>query len=889
MKKQILFKMRRIILLQLILFISIGSFSQDNCGNVSLNNAKKKYDNGNFQSVIDILAPCIQNDFDQTQRAEAYRLTSLTYLAMDSLNKSNDAAVLLLKLKPNFEPNLFDPPRFVKMIRAMKKSGAELTITSVSKKAENVLEAPATVVVITAEDIINRGYTDLEALFSDIPGIDISRTYGITYSNIYQRGYRSSNTDRTLFLIDGMEDTDLWSNISYLAKQYPITNVKRVEIIYGPASTMYGANALVGVVNVVTKEADELCIDKPLAVIADAGLGTYNTKYADVTVATKKNNISFLGTFRSYSTNEMNLSEYPEFDYDPAFYDGVDYSSILGISANANLFARDSLFASTTYFSMETDPSTGDTTAIHLTPAGEEAARNHDKDAFSGNLNGAPVEYSNIADHLFFYGKLKISNFTIGYLGWKSVNGNANYYHDNKRMGAANGSVWVQQQSTFYVKYAKDISDKISISNHAQYRMTEIDDETRTIEIMNYSNKGVDAVDLLYNNNSYYNDFHTYVINRQFRDEFKATYSSEILDIVSGLELRNSFIQGDYMKTYSTTLSAMEDGKNLATQLYVENGIVRKTIVEGPQKPGSNYYNIFDAGLYLQGTWKYKDLLRVTLGGRVDYNRIRINGGYGFEFNPRVALVYTPGKLIIKAIYASAFQNASIYKKFSTTSRRMENPALEPEKVRNLELGLAYKFSKNLFADVVAFYSSYSNVAGVVSGLELPDGKSQQYRGIGALNIFGIQSTLTYKVKNYQFFANYTYTNPQNNILDNGDLTDEYIRIADIAEHKANMGVNARYFKKLNINLRVNMIGRKPVGENTTVPANPGDFPPIYLLDGTIGYFNIIKGLNIQLIVNNILDLEHFDPGIRSANVSTYAYRIPQPGRTITLRIFYNF
>ena len=456
-------------------------------------------------------------------------------------------------------------------------------------------------------------------------------------------------------------------------------------------------------------------------------------------------------------------------------------------------------------------------------------------------------------------------------------------------MGAANGSVWVQQQSTFYAKYSKDINDKISISNHAQYRITSVDDDTRTIEIMNYSNKGVDAVDLLHNNNAYYNDFFIYIVNRHFRNEFKATYSSEVLDIVGGLEIRNSFIQGDYMKTYSTTLSAMEDGRNLATQLYVEDGIVRKTIVEGPQKAGSNYYNIYDAGLYLQGTWKYKSLLRITLGGRIDYNRIRVNGGYGFEFNPRIAVVYTPGKLIIKAIYASAFQNASIYKKFSTTNKRTSNPALEPEKARNWELGLAYKFSKALFVDVVGFYSHYSDVAGIVSNLDFENGKSQQYQGIGALDILGLQSTLSYKISNYQIYANYTYTNPLNIILDNGELTYEYQRIGDIAEHKANLGVNARYFKKLNINLRMNMIGRRPVGENTTVPANPGDFPPIYLLDGSIGYFNIIKGLNLQLIVNNILGLEYFDPGIRSANVSTYAYRIPQPRRNITLRVFYDF
>ena len=243
--------------------------------------------------------------------------------------------------------------------------------------------------VITEEDIKARGYIDIEAMFSDLPGFDISRTFGNTYSNIYQRGYRSNNTDRTLFLVDGVEENDLWSNVAYISRQYPISNIKRVEIIYGPASTMYGANAFVGVINVITKKPEDILADKTYHVSGEVSMGNYDTKYGEMTIGARKNNVSFMATGRVFSSMEVDLSGYSEFDYNPADYDSVNYPSILGV-ANAD----PSLFNSQ-YYQM-----IGDSAA--LTPSGVEFARNSDKDAVSkAGPGNTPIQYSNISDHYF--------------------------------------------------------------------------------------------------------------------------------------------------------------------------------------------------------------------------------------------------------------------------------------------------------------------------------------------------------------------------------------------------------------------------------------------------------------------------------------------------------
>jgi outer membrane receptor for ferrienterochelin and colicins len=855
----------------IILLLPTGMAAQQLCGDISLNDAKKLYDKGSFKQVIKTIDPCLNSGYTVPQKLQAYKLLALSYLEMDSIENAYNTCLSLLNTNPNFETSFFDPPKFTEIIQSIKQSGVATLVTSVSKKAENFREAPATVMIITQDDIKQRGYIDLEQLFSDVPGIDISRTYGITYSNIYQRGYRSDNTDRTLFLIDGIEDNDLWSNIAYISRQYPISNVKRIEIVYGPASTMYGANAFVGVVNVITKDPDEIT-GKNISAHLNTGYGTYNTGYADLTIAKKFKNISFSLTGRKFLSDERDLSVYPEFDYSPDFYDGVDYKSLLSVTSSANAFVKDNSITSTNnFFNIITDAN-GDTTAANLTDYGEQKARELDKNAFTQQLNGSGIGYSNLSDHYFIAGKMKIQGFKVGFQSWKNRTGNANYYHDNKRMGADNGSLWVQKHSSFYIHYSKDLSENLSIQNLSQYRMTEVDDETKTVEIYNYSNRKLRSVNILTEDEPYFNEFTIYIGSRQFRNELKAIYSPiSNIDIVTGFEVRNSFIQGDYLTTISEDESAMEVGT-----------------YSGDQKGGSNYYNIFDIGYYLQGTYVYKDMINLTLGGRYDYNRIRKTGGYGSQFNPRIALVAHPGKFIGKAIFASAFQNSSIYKMFSTTDKRIENPTLAPEKVQNLEISLGYNFNKKLFADVVYFNSNYTDVVGAVSGLSLENGKSEMYRNIGALKIQGIQSTINYSYKNYRFYANYTFTDPKNNILDNDKLTGEYQTIADIAPHKINLGINAVYFDKLNLNLRFNYTGSKPVGENTTVSSNPGDFPAYTLIHGTLGYNNILPGLGLQVICNNILNTEYFDPGIRSANVATYAYRLPQHERYFIFRIVYD-
>ena len=877
----------RFIFLIVVMFFSLQSRSQE-CDDNVINEAQKKYDIGLFNDVQKMLQPCMDNGFSQKQLIQAYRLLSVSSLAIDSTSKAISFANKLIKIKPDFDAELFGPPKFEQIINDIKQAGSSIQIISVSKRAENLYEAPATVLVISREDIMNRGYVDLEQVFSDLPGFDVSRTFGPTYSNIYQRGYRSNNTDRTLFLVDGVEENDLWSNISYWSKQFPVSNVERVEVLYGPASTMYGANALVGVVNVITRDPDQLAGKKNLGVKVNTGLGSFNTKFLDMTIAAKKNNVSFSTTIKRFNSSEENLSGYPEFNYNPANYNSIDYSSFLSVNSNAAGFVRTNHIGSDNpYFTINRDQ-LGDTVSVGLTEAGANAARNFDKAALSQKLNGNSIGYSNISDHWYFNGKIKMKNLQLGYEFWKSQSGGTNYYNDNNEAGSKNGSTWGPKQSFFYMKYDNNISEKVNLMNFSEYRITEVSDQSKAVYLLNYSNGSLGSADLAANANPFWVTEFYYQISRQFRNEFKITYNpNSLINIVSGMEVRNSSIQGDYR-------TATYIGDDLVAPNKVPNALLNPSSVieigrsSGDAIIGGNDFTIYDLGAYAQGTLKFKDIYKFTVGGRYDYNKIRVTGGFGSQFNPRIALVVTPGKFIFKGVYASAFQNASNWTKFSTnTARKVNNPNLNPEKVSNLDLSVAYRFTKNIYVDLVYYNSHFNGVTGT-GIVKLADGTTTgQNQAIGALKIQGLQSNVTVKLNQYAIYANFTYTDPQNNILKNGSLTNTFQRIGDISSFHFNTGVNATYFNHLNLNLRMNYITNRPVGTGTSVSANPGKFPAFALFNGSVMYKEILPGLNAQLIVNNLLDKQYADPGIRSADGGFYSYRTPQPGRNFLIRLIY--
>ncbi|MBI4396378.1 MAG: TonB-dependent receptor [Elusimicrobia bacterium] len=156
------------------------------------------------------------------------------------------------------------------------------TVVTATREEQSILSSPATMVVVTDEQIRQRGYTDLYEVFQDLPGFDISKDFSATYTNIFMRGFRSSNSERFILMYDGIVENDIWKQTNWVARQYPLSQVKRIEVLYGPASALYGTNAFGGIVNIITKSQDE--VGRPKAAVS---YGSWGTKTLDASVGKK--------------------------------------------------------------------------------------------------------------------------------------------------------------------------------------------------------------------------------------------------------------------------------------------------------------------------------------------------------------------------------------------------------------------------------------------------------------------------------------------------------------------------------------------------------------------------------------------------------------------------
>jgi len=162
------------------------------------------------------------------------------------------ATVLLLSMGTEYARAALPP---VDLISLSLEDLMNVKVTSVSRRPQSLAETAAAVFVITQDDIRRSGATSIPEALRMVPGIEVARIDANKWA-ITARGFNGRFANKLLVMIDGRSVyTPLFSGVFWDAQDTVLEDVDRIEVVRGPGASLWGANAVNGVINIVTKQA----------------------------------------------------------------------------------------------------------------------------------------------------------------------------------------------------------------------------------------------------------------------------------------------------------------------------------------------------------------------------------------------------------------------------------------------------------------------------------------------------------------------------------------------------------------------------------------------------------------------------------------------------------
>ena len=548
------------------------------------------YQLGRFDESISGINTCIEsNGYSSASKIVALSYLAKSFLAIDSIDLGNKAIREILERKDNYEAEIDDPIRFKRQLEYVRAQMKTNMIMSVSKKAEKLELAPATIFVITAEDILNRGYKSLDEILDDLPGVDVAKTGGLVDKSFNQRGYRSANmNDKTMIVFDGVEDNEMYTQFAYIGKQLPVQSIKRVEMIYGPASSLYGANAFSGVINVVTKDGADLFEGKKNAFEENQktqytlegriNSGSNNTNALEMDAAVKLRNGIVMQVFGKYHTSdENNLSGFSDWDgkWSEADFGENHYAKRMTTNVTDNnrnfwdslLSRRDPTGKYYTYNS--------DTTQIIPTQLALDEIAQKDQQIYNTipNISGFldktadPREFSDKTVGQYLGVKVTLGDLVLQAQLSERDEGASPDYVDRYFAVNSKYTNWEARQQFISSRYTKKLGDRWFFYNTAYYRISDFGNNSRLTTFRGFAQGNLGFADFIGGANPSWGRVSYFQQCKQFRDEFRAQFViNDRNDILFGAEVRNGVFQSNYLTT-STSNNAI-----LAGTVASENG-----------------------------------------------------------------------------------------------------------------------------------------------------------------------------------------------------------------------------------------------------------------------------------------------------------------------------
>ncbi len=173
-------------------------------------------------------------------------------------------------------------------IRQEREYLKEEQVVTASAKLQPLSQAPSNVYVITAEDIRHSGATDLPTILRRVPGLSVNQLSGFEFT-VSARGNNQAFANKLLLMVDGRSVYgDAQGTVEWLLLPVSFSEIKRIEVLKGPAAAIYGFNAFDGVVNIITKDPDEM-----KGTTIQVGAGEFGTVRSSAVHANKLNQFGY--------------------------------------------------------------------------------------------------------------------------------------------------------------------------------------------------------------------------------------------------------------------------------------------------------------------------------------------------------------------------------------------------------------------------------------------------------------------------------------------------------------------------------------------------------------------------------------------------------------------
>lgn len=543
-------------------------------------------------------------------------------------------------------------------------------VVGASRSAKKIEDLPLTIHVITQEEIQKNAYTTLADALKMVPGIRTAKVgNGISGEMFMLRGLEGNVY--TKILLNNIPIQPSANGVLSIGEQLPISQVEKIEIIYGPSSAIYGADAMVGVINIITKNFQNSTFAQMNVTSGDYGYRHFNFM-AGGKIGKGKNVVQFQILGNKGMREDMNVRNaaykkiYSEFGYQPQF-DGMSDEQLEDFIKSPTGYPIRLLFASN--------------------------AENYKGSYINPTINALPQQSYMLGTNI------KFRNFQFSFYEM--------YREDHSSLGrrpffyAYNypDSKIGEKMQLYSLNYSKSWN-KLTLYSNIMYLKER------------YTSASSFATTYNYNGKSY-----IYQGSDDFFGEFVVNYNlSKKIELTGG---------ASYKKTGAMPLSR-ELPEPFNPYLYQPFGGTIATTDTLFGNFGLHNVQTSNFGAFVQGFYTAKKFNMITslrFDNPSNYDpRLYTRLAAMYKFNSKLTLRFSTGYAFkAPTLFTSYYSVALANRHFDTLAMKytdytgqiiyqlIPNKKLTPEESSSLDLGLRYKISDNMYLDASIFSTIVSN------------------------------------------------------------------------------------------------------------------------------------------------------------------------------------